>query len=85
MAFDLIEASGLGKVTEIEHIDENVDQWLIGFMEKIVNKRRTGVTDFSFGRAQKLVNIYLKTVLVCGGHHQNPRVALLHPHWTRTI
>jgi len=80
LAFDLIEASGLGKVTGPEHIDENVDQWLIGFMEEIVDKAKNlGVTDFSFGRAQKLVNIYLKTVLVCGGHHQNPRVALLHP------
>lgn len=80
LAFDLIEASGLGTVTGPEHIEENVDQWLIDFMEKIVDKAKNlGVTDFSFGRAQKLVNIYLKTVLVCGGHHQNPRVALLHP------
>lgn len=28
---------------------------------------------------QALVNTYLKTVLVCGGHHQHQRVALLHP------
>lgn len=49
-------------------------------MKKIeAEAARVGVTDFSFGRAQKLVNIYLKTVLVCGGHHQHPSVALLHP------
>jgi len=49
-------------------------------MKKIeVEAKNLGVTSFTFGRAQKLVNIYLKTVLVCGGHHQHPSVALLHP------
>jgi len=80
LAFKLIEASGLCQVTEPEHIGQNVDEWQIGFMNKIgAEATRLGVTDFSFGRAQKLVNIYLKTVLVCGGHHQHPSVALLHP------
>jgi len=80
LAFELIEASGLGQITGPEHIGEDVDQWQIGFMRKIVAEAaRRNVSDFSFGRAQKLVNIYLKTVLVCGGHHQHPSVALLHP------
>ncbi len=80
LAFNLIEASGLGKVTSPEHIDEDVDKWQMSFMRKIVSDaERLGMTTFSFGRAQKLVNIYLKTVLVCGGHHQHANVALLHP------
>jgi len=80
LAFELIEASGLGKVTGPEHIGQNVDEWQIEFMRKTVDKAALlGVTNFSFGRAQKLVNIYLKTVLVCGGHHQHQRVALIHP------
>ena len=80
LAFELIEASGLGRVTGPEHIGQNVDQWQLGFMKKIeAEAARRGVADFTFGRAQKLVNIYLKTVLVCGGHHQHPLVALLHP------
>ena len=80
LAFELIEASGLGQITVPEHIGQDVDQWQIGFMKNIVDEAaRKNVPDFSFGRAQKLVNIYLKTVLVCGGHHLHRSVALLHP------
>ena len=80
LAFELIEVSGLGRITGPEHIGEDVDQWQIGFMRNIMTEAaHQSVTDFSFGRAQKLVNIYLKTVQVCGGHHDHPSVALLHP------
>lgn len=80
LAFELIDISGLDQVTGPEHIGKNVDEWQMSFMKKIEAKAVSlGVLDFSFGRAQKLVNIYLKTVLVCGGHHQHPSVALLHP------
>lgn len=80
LAFKLIELSGLDQVTGPEDIGQNVDKWQVSFMKKIeVEAKSLGVTDFTFGRAQKLVNIYLKTVLVCGGHHQHPRVGLLHP------
>lgn len=34
---------------------------------------------FTHGVAAKLINIYLKTRFVCGGHHAHPRVAQLHP------
>ncbi|AWB34721.1 hypothetical protein [Orrella marina] len=80
LAFDLIEVSGLGQVTGPEHIGQNVDEWQMSFMKKIeAEAARLGVRSFSFGRAQKLVNIYLKTILVCGGHHDHPKVPLLHP------
>lgn len=32
-----------------------------------------------YGRAQKLVNVYLKSKLACGGYHDDERVARLHP------
>lgn len=35
--------------------------------------------DFSSGKAAKLINVYLKLVFVCGGFHEHPRVANLHP------
>lgn len=80
LAFRLIEVCGLDQVTGPEHIDQHVDEWQMSFMKKIeAEARRLGRNDFSFGRAQKLVNIYLKTILVCGGHHQHSSVALLHP------
>lgn len=80
LAFTLIEVSGLGQVAGPEHIGQGVDEWQMSFMKKIeAEAARLGISDFSFGRSQKLVNIYLKTILVCGGHHQHPKVALLHP------
>lgn len=79
-AFDLIEVSGLQAVTGPEHIGPDVDAWLLGFMRKIeVEAKRRGIVDFTFGHAQKLVNIYLKTVLVCGEHYQHGQVVKLHP------
>ncbi len=35
--------------------------------------------EFSYGRGQKLVNVYLKTKLVCAGWEGHPSVAALHP------
>jgi hypothetical protein len=34
---------------------------------------------FTHGVAAKLINIYFKAGLVCGGHHNDPRVQALHP------
>lgn len=34
---------------------------------------------FTHGVAAKLINVYLKAVFVCGGHHDHGRVAALHP------
>lgn len=80
LAFRLIEVSGLGQVAGPDDIGQDVDEWQMSFMKKIDSEAvRLGIGDFSFGRAQKLVNIYLKAILVCGGHHHHPNVALLHP------
>ena len=80
LAFKLIELSGLGDVTGPEDIGQDVDNWQVSFMKRmLVEAKRLGVNNFTFGRAQKLVNIYFKTVLVCGGHHEHPLVGLLHP------
>lgn len=38
-----------------------------------------GLAGFSHGIAAKLINIYCKTMFVCGGHAENPVVARLHP------
>jgi hypothetical protein len=41
--------------------------------------RRHQLTGFSHGVAAKLINIYLKSRFVCGGHHAHKRVCNLHP------
>lgn len=80
LAFDLIDASGLKAVTAPTHIDADVDGWLLGYMRKILGEAQSrGVDDFTFGHAQKIVNIYLKAVFVCGEHHAHHLVGLLHP------
>jgi hypothetical protein len=38
-----------------------------------------GLMRFSHGIAAKLINVYLKGMIICGGHHQHPRAAFLHP------
>ncbi|CAD0264281.1 conserved hypothetical protein [Pseudomonas veronii] len=39
----------------------------------------------TYGRAQKLVNVYLKSKLVCAGHHNDERVQRLHPPIDRVL
>lgn len=77
-AFKLISAAGLDQVKGPDDIGEDVDAWQLELMDRIM-VAAAPIPGFEFGHAQKLVNIYLKTVLVCGGHHNDPKVACLHP------
>ena len=44
-----------------------------------LNKRIHGKTAFTHGVAAKLVNVYLKSRFICGGHHAHERARSLHP------
>lgn len=44
-----------------------------------------GVVDATFGRAAKVVAIYLKTRVVCGGQHDRPLGQLAHPPIDRVL
>lgn len=86
IAFELIDASGLKNVTAPAHIGPDVDDWLLGYMRKIFNEAKCrGIEGFSFGHAQKIVNIYLKSVFVCGEHYSHPQVVQLHPPLDRQL
>jgi len=86
IAFDLIDASGLQAVSEPAHIGPDVDAWLLGYMRNIADEaKRRGVDGFSFGHAQKIVNIYLKSIFVCGEHYRHPLVVQLHPPLDRQL
>jgi hypothetical protein len=50
-----------------------------GWRETVVATATQVGLQFSHGVAAKLINMYLKAGLVCGGHHDNPRVKVLHP------
>ena len=45
----------------------------------IVAAKKRKLKPFSHGVAAKLINIYLKSVFVCGGHHDHPHVRAIHP------
>lgn len=80
LAKSLIEAVGLDQVQGPGDIGADVDEWLMGYMRQMVAVAKTQANDqFTFGHAQKLVNIYLKSLIVCGGHHQEAAVGKLHP------
>lgn len=80
LARRLIKVAGLEEVREPDDIGADVDAWLLEKMRTIVtfadNNKISGI---NYGRAQKLVNIYLKTKLICGGSEAHPKVCLLHP------
>ena len=40
---------------------------------------KQGLHCFTHGVAAKLINIYLKSRFVCGGHHNHPHVRAIHP------
>ncbi|TEM37767.1 hypothetical protein IPC165_30990, partial [Pseudomonas aeruginosa] len=68
LAQRLIGVAGLESVRGPDDIGENVDAWLLERMRLIVEyAAQHQILGINYGRAQKLVNIYLKTKLVCGG------------------
>lgn len=82
----LIEFAGLRDVQGPEDISPDVDAWLLEKMRLIVDyANQSQIQGINYGRAQKLVNIYLKTKLVCGGHEAHPKVSQLHPPLDREL
>lgn len=79
---DLLESCGFvsslsspEQLPEPELIDHRHQRWR---NKLIKNAQRIGI-EMTHGVAAKLVNLYLKSRFVCGGHHNHPHVACLHP------
>jgi hypothetical protein len=49
--------------------------WRLKLVELALAKKRA----LTHGVAAKLINCYLKSRFVCAGHHENAKVAALHP------
>jgi hypothetical protein len=58
-----------------EAIDDAHRKW----RAKVLRAAKSRKLLFTHGVAAKLVNIYLKSRFVCGGHHAHARVQSLHP------
>jgi hypothetical protein len=100
-AMKLVTLSGLSRVNtpgdlpEPEKIDHFLDKLILGVMNAAsgityLSKAEDGeVLEnellCSYGRAQKLVNIYLKSKLVCAGWEAHASVKNLHPPLDRVL
>jgi len=60
---------------EPERMEDKHRNWRHAVIEAAANH---GLT-ITHGVAAKLINVFLKTVFVCGGFHEHPRVQRLHP------
>ena len=95
VAKHLIENSGLGAISTPDHLPHpgEIDEFIHERIQAVIDasqgvyytKRGNGQLDTrealvcTYGRAQKLVNMYLKIKIVCAGYHDHLRVKALHP------
>lgn len=95
VAKHLIEKSGLGAINTADHLphpqamDDFIHERIHAVMDAsqgvYYTKRAKGEPDArealvcTYGRAQKLVNMYLKIKIVCAGYHDHLHVKALHP------
>lgn len=64
---------------------DNMDVRHLDWRTSVINAAdRFGLT-FTHGVAAKLINVYFKSGLMCGGHHDDVRVKALHPPIDRTL
>ena len=69
------EFSSPDQLPEPADLDAQHHRWRIGV---IAAAEKEGLA-FTHGIAAKLLNCYLKVRFVCGGHHSDHRVQILHP------
>jgi hypothetical protein len=65
-----------------EEMDEQHRQWRDSLIEEAADSQSLR---FTHGVAAKLINCYLKSRFVCGGHHAHERVRSLHPPIDRVL
>lgn len=78
----IIDAVGLRQYIEnpdslpsAHEVDARHHQWRLAVIEAA---SRMGL-NFTHGIAAKLINIYFKAALVCGGYHSHELIGILHP------
>lgn len=86
-----LEASGLpqvvaGPVERWPSSAAEFDRWHRAWCAEVVTSLHgQGVDGATFGRAAKIVAIYLKTLIVCGGHDLEPLAAVAYPPIDRVL
>ena len=70
----ILNPDGLpGNEVEFDNQHKIWREEIIGFSEKIANEK------FAHGIAAKMINIYLKSIIICGGFHEHPNSKFIHP------
>lgn len=69
-------ACDAGNLPNSEEFDEQHRRWRSAVIRFA---RRRGIKAFTHGVAAKLINVYLKSIFVCGGLDDHPRVRAIHP------
>ena len=95
VAKHLIEKSGLGVINTADQLPppDEMNEFIHQRIQAVIDasiglyytKRAKGEPDVrkalvcTYGRAQKLVNMYLKLKIICAGYHDHPHVKAMHP------
>ena len=77
----LLEAAGLHTFAETpDRLPDNIDHGRKAWRQTIIDRgtAKYGL-EISHGVAAKLINVYLKSLLVCGGYHSYEKVKAIHP------
>jgi hypothetical protein len=64
------------KLPSPTNVDSNHREWRISIEQRGIEHHQVKI---SHGLAAKLINVYFKIGLVCGGYHNLPSVCALHP------
>ena len=64
-----------------DNFDTIHDTWCKSLIEKSVEifDKKVQLKKIKYGVAAKLINVYLKTILVCGRYHEHEKVKMIHP------
>jgi len=78
---EILEACGFTAQFSIDQLPDpdRVDEVHREWRKKVITEARNRKYTFTDGIAAKLINSYLKARFVCGGYHENERVACIHP------
>jgi len=68
-------AKNLGGLPEPDDFDKEHEKW----RNKVITAAKAHGLSFTHGLAAKLINIYLKSIFVCGNDHDNNKVKAIHP------
>ena len=79
---DILEKAGMNSVAKsLDGLPEPIDfdkeheKW----RNNVIKAAKDHELNFTHGVAAKLINIYLKSIFVCGNNHDNKKIKVIHP------